>query len=236
MKNQTYNMKIDNNYIKGITDEISKVLNTSLLEISTLENKKEVINNDIILALKDLEIITNTSKSINERIQKENKDLEVRTKSLDEFEKTINIKNTEINKLVDLSTLSLEQHRKELENLGIKINSLNKEILDNKKLKDTLTRETDKLKIDVSLLLEDVSEDSIIKSDESKKLQIDINSKKNELLILSEEINKQKEIILPKLNDLEIKEKKLKDREDTVNILINRYTKLFGDKGIHVKI
>lgn len=152
---------------------------------------------------------------------------------------------------------------KETEDLLIEKSKFNELLKQNSNIKEEIGSNNIKLSNLESEISNKLSEIEIIKSNikneieliVAKKAEFDSISKqvseiqlkngnslkeleqlKKDKELFEEESKKDKEFIKERLAFIKEKEKELITREDTVNILANRYVKLFGDKGISVKI
>lgn len=210
------NKKILEEYSK-IEREIEikeQVISTKIDEYLGLQSLVEAVRADYELTVK-------TIKSLKEQLESERVKFE---KDKESFEKILG-ENTGLAEDIKQKNKELVELSKLIENKATELSILKKQVATEASVVSQKKLELDTLNAELELFTKKNS--SVLKD------FADIKKKTEEF---TEKIKEEKEFIKERMAYITDKEKELRVREESVNIVANRYIKLFGDKGIAVKL
>lgn len=194
--------------IKSIEEGESKLVSLSL-DYTNLENEISEIRSNIQLEMNKL----NRNKA--EHLE----DVNNFKSQVDKFEKRKSEFENNLNSYIktkDKLTSDIDLLNKELKSLETKI-----------KAKTVLANELDAVKKELSdkncSLKEVLEKIEVLKTDKIKLTQ--------ELDKINKEIEEKRKIVLPTIEDLKEREKAILVKESDLKIIIDRYKKLYGEKG-----
>jgi chromosome segregation ATPase len=222
-----------------ILQSVNKYINETFKELDVVKDK---------ISLEDKKLISLTLEyvTLSKEISDSRRQLDIdfsnlkRSEALFETEKD-NFKNEVIKFNQNKSRIESDLQNKllartrlesEIQTLSSKLQSLDFQI----KAKETITSELE----NTGKLISEKSKELLELQDIFEELQKSISRTKLEaekqLKVINIDIEKRQGIVFPTINALEEREKKVKEREDNINIIIERYKKLYADKGAGFRV
>jgi len=209
-------------------------------------NELDEVNEEISSEKKKLVAITVEYANINNAILEQKRSIEKETSELKREKDSFAEEKAEFNIAVSRNNerkASLENElaekvksrdiaKKEIDSLSEKLQSLSIQV----KAKQTLTEELESISRLVVEKTDELKRVSGEYSDKVNKYEGTIAYVKNELEEITNEIEKKKNIVLPTIEALNKREKDLADKENNLNIIIERYKKLYSDKGVGFRV
>lgn len=205
-------------YVKNMTSAEEKKLISLTLEYANVQKE-----------------ISDSKKEINLELNNLERDKQLFKLENDNFKNEVTKFNEKKSKIeIDLQDKINTRKRigEEIEVLSKKLESLNVKI----QAKETLTSELESISRLVSEKRKEFKELQVL-CDEKIKSTAKTQTEAEKLLkSINEDIEQRRKAVLPTINMLEEREKKVKEREDNINIIIERYKKLYADKGVGFRV
>lgn len=231
MINNTLKQNITQTLIKNI-DETFDSLQGVLDDIQSGKDKLANITLEYVKVSSDIEKINkesdekrlSLSKDINQ-FENYKQEFEISKKKFEQYK--LETENDFVNKITSRDNLL-----KEIELLEKKLTNLNDKIKASSVLSDkvdSLTKEITEKNTELDKI--NVAIDTSIITLEKQK----VDSKK-ELDIARDELEKVKKIVLPTIEQLNEREKKIAIKEESLKIIEERYKRLYADKGVGFKV
>lgn len=227
--------KLKQSIIRDISNQLDKVL-TGIVKS---ENKLKQTENDIISKSEEyINLNIEVSELSDELINTRN---EVR-KGLDKLkEEKTSVKELRVktDKRVSEAKTELAQLTETTERRSQDLSSIEKEIKSiepMKKIKDSLEKEVISLNSKVKEFKEEKKLLEISMRDTKFSFDKEISEKKNELSSIQKDIDTEKIRVLPKLEELQEREKAIVEKEKDLRIIEQRWKKLYQDKGKGFKV
>jgi chromosome segregation ATPase len=215
-------------YIQNIFSELDE------LE-SCIKEKKDTLHSLTVeadeLAIKNKELRHENSDFLNNlRIEKDR---------LQSEKDLLNSKSAEIDvkiKVADKALNAIKESRdvlaKEIESLQEQKNGFGKFIEE----RDNLMSELNSLGKQIEYKLNEIKQANLAVEQVEKEKKAEIDKLEEEIKKLQKERDDAVKNILPKINELNERERILREREDAMNVVIERYKRLYGEKGAGFKV
>lgn len=197
------------------------------IEIERAQKQLAELTNQYVTISKDIEVDKEKLVAENRKLNNARNILENDTANFQSDKNAFEAKKLSINAQVDTLTKTRDQLKSEIDSIKAEIES-SKTLTG---IKATLLSEIEELNNTIAMkrdaiALAEKSQSSILKEFETNKSLISA-----EIEAVKKAVDEQKSIVLPKLNEIEDREKAVAKREADVEIIVNRYKKLYADQG-----
>lgn len=227
--------KLQLNINEKITSEVGKLF-SQLKELTDLKLAKEKelieVGYRFMEMTKELALVKEEMYTAERVISSERNELDNEKQSLLKLKRDVKEEHFRLTKDIKNINEQTASRKEELKDVNEDI----RKITPLRTVKESLEKDIERLKEYHTEQQGEHDELRTKHSDEVKDMDMEIRDRENELKSVNKEISDRSRVVLPRVAELEEREKEISAKEEGLRVIEARYKKLYQDKGANFKI